>query len=302
MQRVYAADSNYFALLKQDNLDNPVLLKFAPHIYMILSRKKVVLPNQCIKKENPQVDIEIEGVKRIFKYKLVTKEGACEMKSNILLTTENNSFSLKYEDGEEIQNGQIHLLMNQWTYDGIIDEKTAKQMKWDVLYVGQAKGRNGDRMAMDRLEDHSTLQKIYFEKSENYPNQDIWLLLLSFDHGRFNGSRIYSKDDAVDEQAINIIEGALIKYFDPKYNHQLKNTFPNPNHQSYRSFYTAGYSAINVVCTLEHTDINFATYIGTKQTGYEKSHIIRYTLQDGVEDKQDLKRMHVHLTKPLFGL
>lgn len=302
MQRVYAADSNYFALLKQDNLNNPILLEFAPHIYMILSRKKVVLPNQRIKKESPQVEIEIEGEKRVFKYKLVTKEGVSEMKGDILLTTENNCFSLKYEDGEEIQNGQIHLLMNQWTHDRIIDEETAKKMKWEVLYVGQAKGRNGDRMAMDRLEDHSTLQKIYFEKSEKYPNQDIWLLLLSFDHGRFNGSNIYSKDESVQNQAINIIEGALIKYFNPKYNNQLKNNFPSPNHQSYNSFYSAGYSAITVVCTLEHTDINFATYIGTSQTGYKKSHVIRFSLQDGVEDKQDVTRLHVHLTKPLFGL
>jgi hypothetical protein len=51
---------------------------------------------------------------------------------------------------------------------------------YEVLYVGQSYGVDGARTAPERLMAHSTLQGIYHEALQHSPDQEIWILLMSF--------------------------------------------------------------------------------------------------------------------------
>lgn len=115
----------------------------------------------------------------------------------------------------------------------------------EVLYIGQGFGRDGKRLAVDRLTAHSTLQRILAESAEENPCDEILLLMFRFEHAR----NIISSagDSSVEPSAsgeeesvhlkqsgnitldrksrINLAEAALINYFKPKYNIVHKDSF-----------------------------------------------------------------------------
>ncbi len=139
----------------------------------------------------------------------------------------------------------------------------------EVLYVGQAYGKDGSRNASDRLQCHTTLQGIYAEAIRKSPDQDIWLivssfeplLLCSFDGRSQNYLTTDQQDsdhmkevvdnDMTEQQQINFTEAALIKYFRPPYNKEYKDTFPNPAHSTYSECYDID---LNMVCVEVQTE------------------------------------------------
>jgi len=113
----------------------------------------------------------------------------------------------------------------------------------DVLYVGQALGRSQQRSAIDRLLGHTTLQRILAEMTTFYPESEVLLLLYRFEHGRTLVStggdltavplasleeerahldRMQATSLSRHEQ-IALAEAALIRYFQPWFNVQIKN-------------------------------------------------------------------------------
>lgn len=119
-----------------------------------------------------------------------------------------------------------------------------KHRDMQVLYVGQGIGKVHARTAVDRLLNHTTLQRILAETSTNSPELEISLLLYRFEHGRTvicNGGDFNIDPTATDEQeaahferlrkvslnrneVISLAEAALINHFKPHYNTQLKST------------------------------------------------------------------------------
>jgi len=124
----------------------------------------------------------------------------------------------------------------------------------EVLYVGQAFGEDGNRIAIDRLQSHSTLQKIYCDTLNLCPDKEIWLILWQFEPyvisiaGGF-GKAVNGIDESIEhyntvvnstislDQQITITEAALIKYFQPNYNKEYKTSFPSSSHSSYDQCY-----------------------------------------------------------------
>lgn len=114
----------------------------------------------------------------------------------------------------------------------------------EVLYVGQAYGPEGDRDPTQRLQAHSTLQKILGEASRLQPDKEVWLVLCEFapllftfydgplanthperrneDDERTN--RMLAMDLPMQLQ-INFTEAALIRYFDPPFNKMFRKSF-----------------------------------------------------------------------------
>lgn len=114
----------------------------------------------------------------------------------------------------------------------------------EVLYVGQGIGRTRARTALDRLQCHSTLQRILADTLTNFYEREVLLLLYRFEHGRtivsnggdFNVS--FHADDEADSahfkrlqnvrlkrhQVVSLAEAGLINYFKPYYNSLLKTT------------------------------------------------------------------------------
>lgn len=53
-------------------------------------------------------------------------------------------------------------------------------LDYEILYIGQAFGKDGKRTALDRLASHETVQKIYMHALTQNPNSDIWVMLANF--------------------------------------------------------------------------------------------------------------------------
>ena len=52
----------------------------------------------------------------------------------------------------------------------------------EVLYVGQGYGQEGERLAIDRLQDHKTLQRILADTLHEKPDHEVLLLLFRYEH------------------------------------------------------------------------------------------------------------------------
>jgi len=115
----------------------------------------------------------------------------------------------------------------------------------EVLYVGQAYGQQGKRLAVDRLSDHRTFQRILAESAESNPCDEVLLLFFRYEHARnivstagdFSVEPTASPDEEqrhldrsreikLDRRTrITLAEAALINYFKPAYNVLHKDSF-----------------------------------------------------------------------------
>lgn len=148
----------------------------------------------------------------------------------------------------------------------LLNPKDATGLHLKVLYVGQAYGTDGSRQATDRLMHHETLQKVYAEIISREPHKEVWLALLSFQsplllmniEGRegvtfeadANDDKTHVHDITHSElswhQQINFAEASLIRYFQPKYNKEFKDTFPSPAHKTYAKCYDLDLNAVSI--------------------------------------------------------
>lgn len=107
--------------------------------------------------------------------------------------------------------------------------------KYKVLYIGQSKQEN----IFDRLERHSTIQRIHREIGRKYSDKEIYILLSDIEckildrqdvkqyYTEFLSSNSLGKqfqvfDTIQREEAIDIAEALLISHFKPEYNIILK--------------------------------------------------------------------------------
>ncbi|MGK2908725.1 MAG: hypothetical protein ACSLE1_02835 [Sphingobium sp.] len=123
------------------------------------------------------------------------------------------------------------------------DEQEA--IRFDVLYVGQAYGKDGSRNALDRLLKHETLQKI---SVKGIPaDRRLTLLMLEIEPGnrmitvmnpwaenKEDGpKRIAAGLDKLfgtsDAERVTLYEASLIRYFQPPFNKEFKDSFPSTN-------------------------------------------------------------------------
>ena len=119
---------------------------------------------------------------------------------------------------------------------------------YKVLYIGKSYGKAGEREAVDRLKNHSTLQKILADCQNKYVGYNIHILLLDFKQDQLgkiinNGSLstiVSSSPHFEEQQIINITEASLIHYFKPEYNKDFIINFPSENHSSYSTIYNDG--------------------------------------------------------------
>lgn len=121
---------------------------------------------------------------------------------------------------------------------------TAEERDLHVLYVGQRIGRTGTRLAIDRLSNHATLQRILADMHTYKPEAEVLLLLYRFDRSRTivsTGGDMNLEvaagaeedelhleqlcDARIDRRArISLAEAALINYFQPSYNVTFRKT------------------------------------------------------------------------------
>lgn len=136
----------------------------------------------------------------------------------------------------------------------------SKAVDFDIKYIGQAYGDGGSRNALDRLLKHETLQKISLKGySRDYR---LTLLLLSIKNSNQlvtminpfakerdeDGTRVKAGLDKLfnttEEERVALYEAALIRYFQPQYNKEFKNSFPSTNLKLLKDCYDKDFSAV----------------------------------------------------------
>lgn len=173
----------------------------------------------------------------------------------------------------------------------VIDNIQTEDLDYEILYIGQAYGKDGKRTAIDRLSSHETVQKIYTHTSNQHPDSDIWIMLTNFtqqsmmittgsdlikvneEDSKLENEKIehlFENDGLLisDKQKINFTEAALIKYFEPKYNIEFKDNFPSLKHKSYSECYNLDIKAL----TIELDTSEMIRKIYTEKTGRKHHH------------------------------
>lgn len=138
----------------------------------------------------------------------------------------------------------------------------------EVLYIGQSFA-SGNRSAFERLQSHSTLQKILADASYENPDTEIFVATFKYEPYRvvtiFDGrakdvirdkrdsNRFYSIIDhpLKQSQQVSLAEAALIRYFEPRYNKIYKSNFPSKNHKVLASCYELDFSGLTVEINTE---------------------------------------------------
>lgn len=292
-QFILGADLEMYAKEKDEifNDTNPC------HIYFILKRPKVTIDPDSFKSKGKTVkfDFIIHQENGYSVVNMSAKFLKAQSKLELLTEYPYNKFAI-------VDKQNIHLVARPSTMiDGnnISNNIQPDILNYEVLYIGQAYGKNGKRTAINRLLAHETLQKIYTHSLTQNPESDIWIMLTRFsqlsilfslanfnvDFQKDNNER----DDKLanhffnnqgfkisENQQINFTEAALIRYFKPKYNLEFKDSFPNKNHKSYSECYKLDIRALNIeLDTSEHI-----RNIYTAHTGKRNNHSTMFEFEN----------------------
>lgn len=264
--------NGYRVLLQQDNLDQIDQAGIEPHIYFVTRRPKITLEPKSVK----FTDDKVTGV---FQKQIKEKLIPIPFETKNFLGTSNVSlrcdfpyteYSVEDNNHNVITHGKCALLLAS------LSTEYWKHLDLEVLYVGQSYGKDGSRTASERLKSHSTLQGIYAEAIKNSPDQDIWLILSTFEplllesiDGRSKNYATTMEEDSehidevlntniTEQQQINFTEAALIRYFQPPYNKIYKDSFPSSAHSTYSECYDID---LNMVCVEVQTkDLGLALW------------------------------------------
>lgn len=157
-------------------------------------------------------------------------------------------FVIKNALGKVVSNGVVANLQSQITYWPTVAKKH------NIVYIGQAFGKSGERTAWDRIKGHETIQRIL---AETAPDKQVWLTLAAITdenlfaeiEPRLPAEKSAAEDDAHDAQlvkavnsgsyrekeAVALAEAGLIRYFQPEYNDRMKYSFPSSKQVSLES-------------------------------------------------------------------
>ena len=136
---------------------------------------------------------------------------------------------------------------------------------FEVLYIGQAYGKDGSRNALDRLLKHETLQRISVKGVSS--DRRLTLLMLAIepgnrmitfinpwaDNNEDGSARISAGLDKLfgtsDAERVALYEASLIRHFQPPFNKEFKDSFPSTNLKVLADCYDKDFSAlISEIC------------------------------------------------------
>ncbi len=168
--------------------------------------------------------------------------------------------------------------------------KDGEGLPYEVAYIGQAYGTDGDRSAVERLQSHASLQRIYADTLDTSASREVWLLLMSMRYGRSgivsvtegnaptSEARILQAADALlrpvsQKTSVNLAEAAMIHYFQPHYNSTFKDVFPSRKHASYSEYFESGFDSLEIVLDTGAAGIE----LFSESRAPAAVHVIRYT-------------------------
>lgn len=229
------------------------------------------------------IKIEQEDNKLTFEYKI---SGCTQF---IYLDLPNN-YTLIFENAEYyVQDDKGH---KRIIPEDRISSELSQYLEFDVRYIGQAYGKNGKRNALDRLLKHETLQKISL--SQRPANTTLSLLLLQVEPNTqiltamnpfarnqdVDGIRIKAGLDKLlntnEQEIISLYEAALIRYFNPQFNKEFKNSFPSTNLKVLQDCYKKDFSAVFAEINVDGLPFK----IGSEKIPVSNEHLAIHYLHD----------------------
>lgn len=270
------------------------------HIYMILTKPRTFVDEKSLSFKGEELYVKLykieNGEKKYFnkiKYPIskFLNESNCTVSSQypydkITFDLYNKETGYKISGKRNIDKIYIdaEFILN------LVMEK----IDFEVLYIGQSYGKEGERTAPNRLKSHEKLQKILMDYS-GVSNKRIYAMLFEISYSNIYLFDGVSKDFIVDgesenihynriisefpnyNEVINICEGALINHFKPSYNKNFKNNFPDKNHKGYKDYLNLDYNCLNLELDLDFNDL-YVELKTTHESSKGSNYIIKYNL------------------------
>ncbi|MEZ8144589.1 hypothetical protein A1OQ_13535 [Enterovibrio norvegicus FF-162] len=242
------------------------------HIYLIGKAPVISYCKDSFKYEDGilsgKIIYRIEGVsrEREFSIEFPLLDGAVELKlSNYpyrqVITVDGNGQEVRYLPAS------VLAFRTEWH---VVNSELSDI---EVLYVGQAFG-DGTRTAFDRLKSHSTLQKILAQAQYESPDYEVQVLTFEYesyrvitqldgraknvisDYRDMNRFRDILRNHLSEREQICLVEAALIRYFQPRYNEIYKDNFPDNKHKILEGCYDLDFSGLIVEINTEELNYN----------------------------------------------
>ncbi|MCB2291185.1 hypothetical protein LGK97_15755 [Clostridium sp. CS001] len=290
------------------------------HIYSIMATPKMRILHDSIVQEKNRLRVRIEkqvedNFEEIQVGDIMLDPNLDHTKLSISTKYPYNNMIIEITDSVWLITYGKTLRNNKFLLDaqGILNiSNTRSILELEVLYVGQAFGKDGERLATDRLKSHSTFQKILTDYHSSHPDKRLYIFLYEFTPQMqisFDGlSGVYSTTKDEDErhfnevmnnplkynQVINITEAAMINYFKPPYNVNFVENFPDEGHKGYSQYYDLDYNNLVVEIDLEF-DGNSAVQLWSETNKIRSSwDFIRYDLHNDPNRKSMYDIFDVH--------
>jgi len=305
-QNLINLKAEFFFLHQQDSFDDKELVKelrnYPLHVYLICRTPTVRLDNTKTIITDDEISLTfyttIEGIRKDIQIKTVNN------KQQPIGTIECNypfNFVKAFKpDGSEHSIAKSNLLLKYLAFQQNI---YLDEFDLEVLYVGQAFGKDGSRITVDRLKTHEKAQRIYFDTQQKFPDYEIWFLALTFtpllmtmfkpwgdvDPNLFENEleeqqKLEETPVSFDQQ-ITIAEAALIKYFNTyEYNKEYLD-FPSPEHKSYEDLYKLDFNSAG----FEVTSKSIHTKLWSKSVSPTFFHYQSFFLHSDTDRKALLK-------------
>lgn len=255
------------------------------HIYCIMSCPRISYDRDSIVKSKSGIALKMK-IHEKDEYSvleipnLVLAEGLDHSKLDLICEYPYGELKVIIKDYEWLKSNRNIVKSDRLLIDSntAIDlAKLRSEWEFELLYVGQAYGENGERIATDRLKSHEKLQRILTDCHHKYLDKKLYILLLEFTPQMqisMDGlSKAYSASKKEEDehfnnvwnnpleqkQIINITEAALINFFKPQYNVNFVENFPDEKHKGYKQYYDLDYN--NVIVEL---DLDFGYFLRIK--------------------------------------
>jgi hypothetical protein len=166
------------------------------------------------------------------------------------------------------------------------------EVYFDVQYVGQAFGKDGSRNALDRLKSHETLQKISLKGIPESHTLQILLLKIKKGNSVVTTINPFAKDSSQGEERIKagmhklftpnegerttLYEASLIRYFEPPFNKEFKNSFPSTKLKTLDDCYAKDFAGL--VAEINFDDLPFV--FRSEKAGSSRIVMAKFNLHD----------------------
>ena len=247
------------------------------HIYLIGQSPKIVIDAISQKGRNVVVSITAGDV---------ALEIASSMPEGARLVNDDGNFYLEDEAGRKYAPNDL---------DVGLAVKRKTPINFEVLYIGQAYGEGGSRNSIDRLLKHETLQRIALQGTPVDKVLNILLLEISPSNGMytlFNPRAIHKDEDGgrisagleklrntSEKERVALFEASLIRYFQPKYNKEFKNSFPSTTMKVLKDCYEKDFSAIVAEINFDELPWDLMSSVVAPQ----RAHIVKHNLHTAAE-------------------